>query len=70
MSSGTPNNALQELRFGAARNAVIEVEGQSRGVGNTAVALATGTRQTTFIVRRASPGAVTVPLAVIDGCGE
>jgi hypothetical protein len=69
-STGTPDNALRELRFGAARNALIEVDGQAYGVGSMSLALAPGTRQSTFTVRRASPGAVTVPFSVFDGCGE
>src|SRR6185436_19383342 len=69
-SSGTPNNTLQELRFGTAQNAVIEVNGQSRGAGNSSVALVPGTRQTVFVIRRLNLGAVIVPLSVIDGCGE
>ncbi len=63
---------LSALRFGAATNALIDVPGFVTGAsGNFNVSLPAGTAQTTFFVRRASPGlATTVPFVVVDGCGE
>jgi hypothetical protein len=64
------NNALRVLRFGAATNATVEAGGQS-GSGNFTVSLPAGTREYSFVVRRAATGqAVTVPVTVTDGCGE
>jgi hypothetical protein len=70
-SASTPSNALQGLRFGAGTNALIDVGTQVGATGNVSVALAPGTQQTTFTVRRANAGqAVTVPLTVTDSCGD
>jgi hypothetical protein len=64
------NNALRSLRFGAATNATIEAGGQS-GPGSLMVSLPAATRQYGFAVRRTTAGqAITVPLTVVDGCGE
>ena len=67
-----PNTSdrLLALRFGAATNAVVEARGQ-HGPGSFSVSLPADTRQVQFVVSRASPGgAVTVPLTVVDECGE
>jgi hypothetical protein len=70
-SVGTPTNWLSELRFGAATNALIDAGSTIGATGNFTVRLASGTTQTSFTVRRASPGrATTVPLVVVDRCGE
>jgi thermitase len=62
---------LSSLRFGNATNARIDVPGgQSNMTGNFNVALPAGTTSTTFTVRRAQAGAMTVPLTVVDGCGD
>ena len=51
-------------------NARIEAGGQS-GTGPLTVTLPAGTQQATFLVTRLSAGqAVTVPLTVVDSCGE
>ena len=63
-------NALQALRFGAATNALIDAGGQVGATGSFSVALPAGTTQTSFVVRRATPGlATTVPFEVVDACG-
>jgi hypothetical protein len=68
---GSPPNRIQALRFGAAANALIEVGGQPGRGGNFIVTLPAPTAQTSFVVRHAAAGAgTTVPLTVIDGCGE
>jgi hypothetical protein len=68
---GTPANALQSVRFGQGTNALIDAGGQTGSTGNFTATLPAGTQQTTFTVRRATAGqAVTVPLTVVDGCGE
>jgi hypothetical protein len=67
----TPVNALREVRFGPAQNALIDVpDGPSGSTGGFTVRPPDGARLT-FYVRRASPGgAATVPLILIDECGE
>jgi hypothetical protein len=66
----TANDRLLALRFGAATNAQIRAGDQS-GSGGFTVSLAPGTQQTSFTVSRATAGqAVTVPLTVLDSCGE
>jgi hypothetical protein len=63
-------NALQAIRFGAARNAVIDLPGGPTGsAGNVNQTYPAGTAQATFAVRRAG-GAMTVPFTVVDDCGD
>lgn len=70
-SATTRTNTLHELRFGAATNARIDAGTLSGAPGNVSLALPDDTRETTFTVRRAVAGqAVTVPLTVLDDCGE
>jgi hypothetical protein len=75
------NDRLLALRFGAATNARIEVTGPPQppnaggsptsGTGGFAVSLPPGTQQTTFVVTRVTAGqGATVPLVVVDSCGE
>src|SRR6266542_2638427 len=65
-----PTNALQLIRFGAARNATIDVPGGPTGsAGSFDQAYPAGTTQATFVVRRAG-GAMTVPFTVVDVCGN
>jgi N-acetylneuraminic acid mutarotase len=64
------NDRLLALRFGVATNARIEAGGQS-GTGGFSVSLSPGTQQTTFVVTRVTAGqGATVPLVVVDACGE
>ena len=66
-----PVNTLEVVRFGAAANALIDAGGQTGRTGGFDIALPAGTRTTTFVVRRATPGAATtVPLVVVDRCDE
>jgi hypothetical protein len=66
-----PANAIKALRFGAATNARIEIPGQPARSGSFDVALALGTRETSFVVNRVEAGrATTVPLVVVDACGD
>jgi hypothetical protein len=70
-SAGTPTNALQALRFGAGTNTLVDAGTQVGATGSFTVTLPPGTQQTTFTVRRATAGqAMTVPLTVVDGCGD
>jgi len=47
------------------------ITGAAAQTGNFNVGLAAGTTATSFTVRQAAPGqAATVPLTVVDGCGE
>jgi hypothetical protein len=64
------NNALLELRFGTLANAVVTVAGQPIASGQV-YAPPPGTHEVTLTVQRAIPGqASTVPLVIVDGCGE
>jgi len=71
-SASTPTNALQALRFGAGTGALVDVPGGPTGqAGSFTLSLPPGTQQTTFFVRQATAGAAaTVPLVVVDGCGD
>ena len=71
-SGCTPNGQLRELRFGNAVNARIDVPGQAAGQrGSFTLPLAASPRQVTFTIHQDAGGqAVTVPLTVVDGCGE
>ncbi len=70
-SSPTQANSLQTLRFGAGTNALVDAGTQVGASGPFTVTFAPGTQQTTFTVRPATAGqAVTVPLTVLDSCGE
>src|SRR5262249_57071501 len=67
-----PTNALQALRFAPGTNTLLDLPGGPSGVtGSLAVPLPAGTTQTTFVVRQATAGqAATLPLMVVDGCGD
>jgi hypothetical protein len=70
-SPTTQSNALQTLRFGAGTNALVDAGTQVGATGAFTVTLPAGTQQTTFTVRRATAGqAMTVPLTVVDACGD
>ena len=74
VSAGTTatvsNNQLQAVRFGPPTNAAIEANGQTM-TGNSSISLPANTRQFTFVVRRAAAGAsATVPIVVVDQCGD
>jgi thermitase len=67
-SSGT--NRFQQVRFGAGTNAVIDTGGSQAQGGNFAVDMPAGAADYSFTIRRVNGGAVTVPLTVVDNCGE
>jgi hypothetical protein len=70
LPGGGANN-VSALRFGAATNALIDIGGVAGRTGNFSVTLAPLTTQTSFVVRQATRGrGTTVPLTVVDGCGE
>jgi hypothetical protein len=59
------------LKFGRADNGVVEINGQSRPLGNFSVSLAPGAQQVAFTIRRQTAGRpVTVPLIVVGDWGE
>jgi hypothetical protein len=70
--AAAPAHTLQSLRFGPLTNASLDLPGgPTSAPGDRLVPLPPGTRQTGFIVQRTSPGQpVTVPLVVVDDCGE
>src|SRR5262249_51541423 len=69
-SGGT--NRLQQVRFGTGTNAVISTGSLAEANGNFDVSLLPeGTVEYTFTIRRAAAGqSTTVPLTIVDGCGE
>ena len=64
-------NAIREIRIGQAQNGVVDGAGRT-GLGSGAViTLSPAATSTTLTVRRVTPGqATTVPLVIVDGCGE
>ncbi|MCC6180120.1 MAG: carboxypeptidase regulatory-like domain-containing protein [Chloroflexi bacterium] len=72
VSAAGEGNELEHLRFGAARNARIDVDGGPTGAaGNVTYTVPAGRTQVTFTVTRATAGQpMQVPLIVVDGCGE
>ncbi|MCC6177405.1 MAG: right-handed parallel beta-helix repeat-containing protein [Chloroflexi bacterium] len=68
--AAAPNNTVQQLQFGPAQNATIEIGGQQHPGGNFSVPIPPGVQQATFTVRRQTAGqAATAPFAVVDDCG-
>ena len=64
-------NRLTELRFGVGTNALVDLAGQSGRSGAFTVPLADRPTSLTFFVRRATAGqATSLPVTVVDGCGE
>jgi hypothetical protein len=64
------SNTLRSVTFGALRNARVTLNGQTIASGQT-VTLPANTVATDFTVERVTQGqATTVPLTVVDGCGE
>jgi uncharacterized protein YkwD len=70
VATGPTQNSLTAIRFGSMVNATVDVSGVGRAASGTTVTLARGSQQAMFVVRRATPGAVTVPLVLTDACGE
>ena len=63
-------NTLKQIRFGAFQNARVTLNGQAVGSGQTVTPPANASA-VDFSVERVTPGqATTVPLTVVDGCGE
>ena len=64
-------NRLQQLRFGAGSNAVIDTGTQAASGGNFSINVPATPSEYTFTLKRAASGqAVTVPVTVVDSCGE
>jgi endoglucanase len=75
ITAGTqgPNgtNRLAALQFQAGSNALVDVAGETGKSGVFSVPLPDHPTSITFFVRRATPGQpTTVPLTVVDTCGE
>ena len=63
--------SMTSLRFGTLSNARVTVGGQTNTQGNFTITFPGGVTQTTFTVDRVTDGAsTTVPLVVVDGCGD
>ena len=70
-SAGASNNELRTVRFGQVTNGSIEIAARGVMGSNSALSLPSGTREATFMVRRAANNAATtVPLTLTDDCGE
>jgi uncharacterized protein YkwD len=70
-TTGAPNNAVHTVKLGALLNATIDVPGYGGAASDTAVGIAPGTQQVTFVVRRAGGSTgTTTPLVLTDDCGE
>ena len=64
------NNAIAEIRFGTASNAVIDLpDGRNGLTGGVTYRPATRQTRISFVVRRAASGGGTVPFTVVDNCG-
>ena len=64
-------SSLQQIRFGAAVNATIQVESAPASTGTFALTVPASASSVTFIVTRIQPGQfTTVPLTVVDECGD
>lgn len=62
---------LREVRFGSATGALITVADRTNSPGNFSLTLAPNTQQLVFAIRPVPLGAtMTVPLTVVDDCGE
>ena len=70
ITAGAP--PVRELRFGPASNALLDLPGAAPGSpGSQVVTLPASSSQYTFTVRRVgSDQGSTVPLVVVDGCGD
>lgn len=64
------NNHLLSLRFTQTSNLLVDVGGQTGRTGAFTVSLSGTSANTTFTVRRASAGAATASLDVVDRCGS
>ncbi len=65
-----PSDPLSQLRFGRFQNAKVTLNGQPIADGQT-FTVPPNTSAIDFTVERVTPGqATTVPLIVVDGCGE
>ncbi len=70
-SAALPSNGLRELRVGASSNALVDVPGFVTGARDPFSVGLLFTTTVTFFVRRDVPGLpTTVPLVVVDDCGE
>ena len=69
-TAGAPSNTLRTVQLGTLRNGAVDVTGYGQAGSGTAVGIAPGTQQATFVVRRASRVATTVPLVLTDARGE
>ena len=67
---GAPNNRLHQVQIGAVTNGMVDA-GSGMRPGGFAVDLPPNTRETTFQIRRTTPGAsTTVTVSVVDDCGS
>ena len=68
---GSAPNMLNGVRFGTAVNARVDAGTVTNAAGNFTAAAQAGSQQMSFQVRQGVLGqAATVPLVVMDGCGE
>jgi hypothetical protein len=71
VSATGDDNRLRELRFGSTANALLDTGVSSGASGPLTVPLPADTRQTSFVLRRATANQpATAQLVAIDACGE
>ena len=63
-------NRLQQVRFGPGANASIDVGARAESTGSFDVNVPSGVADYSFTIRRVQAGPVTVPLTIVDACGE
>jgi hypothetical protein len=68
--SGTQSNHMRSLRFGPTQNALIDIGSQVGASGTFTFAPPPYAKQIWFDIRAQSPGAVQVPVTVVDACGD
>jgi uncharacterized protein (DUF1501 family) len=61
---------IREIRFGPTSNALVNVGSLTDAMGTFDHQPTSATAQVSFTVRRQAGGAVTVPIVVVDDCGE
>jgi hypothetical protein len=69
VSATGQNNTIAALQFTRTSNALVDVGGQSGRTGVFTAGLSGTSPTAGFTVRRATPGAATVSLTVVDRCG-
>jgi uncharacterized protein (DUF1501 family) len=62
--------AIREIRFGPTQNASVDIGGQTGQTGSFTYRPATPGNEVWFFARKLAAGASTIPIVVVDDCGE